>query len=273
TRDEDDSYRQNDWLKRWSGSSKLEWEISPFQQLTLTGNYMRQKRGNFLYWRDLNNALQPPINQVDDVVISNRYYLTGQYRHVFSPTRFLTARGIWFWNRFEDTVTGENGSISTSKNMNGEVQFNTQLGQLFLTAGIEATYNTADSDLFGDRTGIGSAAYIQSEISLSRKLKTTLGTRLDYFDIDSVDADARVNPKLGVVYKPMKGTAIRASSGLGFRAPSMAEVFTSTNAGGLQVIPNNELKPEKSIYGEIGANQLIGRWLMLDVAGFYSQSV
>ena len=53
SRFEDDSYKQNDWRRRYSGDGKLEWEISPYQQLSLSGNYMWQERASFIYWKNL----------------------------------------------------------------------------------------------------------------------------------------------------------------------------------------------------------------------------
>lgn len=270
SRDEDDSYRQNDWRKRWSGSGKLQWEISPFQQLTVSGNYMWQKRGNFLYWKDLNHALQPPVSQLDDMVESNRYYVTTHYRYILNKNRYITVRGIWFRNRFEDNLTGEGGNQSTSGYLNGEIQLSWQVGRLFFTSGIEGHLNYAESGIFGNRSGHGQAAYLQGEITLSHRWKATVGARFDNFKLDSVASRSRLNPKLGLVFNPAAKTALRASAGLGFRAPSMAEIFISTTTSGLQLVPNLKLKPEKSRYAELGWNQTYTSWLASDAALFYS---
>ncbi|RMF56497.1 MAG: hypothetical protein D6748_13355 [Calditrichaeota bacterium] len=270
-RDEDDSYRQNSWRRRWRGSGKLQWDISPFQQLTLSGSYMFQKRGNFLYWKDVNHPLVPASGQEDDWVQSRRFYLTAHYRYVFTPHQFLTVRGIWFHNRFEDNVAEGGGNVSTSRNFDGEVQYNVQIGSWFWTGGIEATLNSANSNIFGDHQGKNGAGYLQVEIPLNSHLRATLGGRFDYFDMDSVKSDHQLNPKLGLVWKPMNGTALRASMGWAFRAPSPGEVFITTSAEGFKLIPNYELKPERSRYLEIGVNRFFGKNVYLDIAGFYSR--
>jgi len=269
--DEDDSYRQNDWNKRWSGNGKLQFDLSPYQKLTVAGNYMWQKRGDFLYWWDLNHALQSAPGQSDNVVESRRYYITSHYRYILGKSQYLTVRGIWFQNRFEDNVSTGTGDKSTSRNLNGEVQYNSQYGDMFFTTGFEGTHNIVRSDIFGDHSGFGAAVYTQSEIAFGPRWNATLGARLDYFDIDSVGADSRANPKFGLVYKPWAGSAFRASVGLGFRAPSMAEVFTSTDVGGLQVVPNTHLRPEKSRYFEAGLNQILPARMTLDLSLFYSR--
>jgi iron complex outermembrane receptor protein len=271
SRDEDDGYRENDWRKRSTVSGKFQWNVSPFQKLTLIGNYMYQKRGNFLNWEDLNNALRPPLRQRDDEVLTRRYYITGNYRYIFSEKQFLTVRGLWYKSRFDDTVSEGGGNESSSAAANGEIQFNSQFGKLFLTAGVEGNWNSAKSDIFGDRSGVGTAAYLQGEVALSEKWRATLGLRYDYFDMDSIETDSRLNPKVGLVFKPLSGLAVRGAFGLGFRAPSMAEAFTSTTANDYQVIPNTDLKAEKSYYIEFGANRLFGSWLVGDLALFYNR--
>lgn len=273
SRDEDDGYQHNNWSRRWSGSGKLQWEMSPFRRLTLSGNYMHQQRGNFLYWQDQQNALVPASGQEDDEVDSKRYYLTAIYRHVISPKRFWTFRGVWFRNRVGDSVSEDASEVvAIAKTLNGELQYNTQIGNIFMTMGGEGNWSSIDSDRFGEHDGVGGALYQQAEIPLSERWKATVGWRLDYFDIDSLESsNIRWNPKLGIVFQPVVGTAIRAAAGTGFRAPSMAEAFTSTIASGIRIVPNTQLNPEKSVYFELGLNRIFGTSMIADVAAFYNR--
>lgn len=269
SRFQDDSYRQNDWRRRYSANGKVEWRISPYQQLSLSGNYMWQKRGSFIYWMDLQHALQPPRDQLDDEVDSRRSYLSTRYRHVLNRRQYFTIHGIWYHNRFQDT-TDDEGNRSTSDDVQGEFQFNAEAGQHFLTAGAAASRSMVDSDIFGDRSALGAAAYIQDEITWNDELKTTFGVRYDYADIDQFGTDSRLNPKFGAVLKPFPGTALRASLGMGFRAPSLAEIFTSTNIDIIKVLPNDNLVAERSVSMEAGINQMIGNWLVVDASLFHN---
>ncbi len=269
--DGDNGYRQNDTRDRYSGSGKIQWYISPYQQLTVSGNYMYQHRKNFLYWRDLQHALQPPVDQLDDQVTSHRYYLTSHYKFILGKNQLLTCRGIWFWNRFDDTVSSGSRNRSTSKNVNGDIQYNSQFNKLSLTTGLETTANFAESSMFGNHSGYTMAGYLQLEMPVSQKLRTTLGTRVDFFDIDSVKSELQVNPKVGIVYLVTFSTTLRTSLGRGFRAPSLAEIFTSTFASGFQVIPNLELKPEKSYSFEAGVNHHYFNRLSFDASFFYNR--
>jgi iron complex outermembrane receptor protein len=73
------------------------------------------------------------------------------------------------------------------------------------------------------------------------------------------------------VYKPRPGTALRVSAGSSFRAPSVAESFTSTSASGLKIVPNLNLDPEESWSAELGLNHYMDQNLFFDLAVFYSR--
>jgi len=270
TRDENDSYRKNDWKRRYNFSGKLEFDLSAYDQLSISGNYMDQKRNNFLYWKGLDNALEPPDNQIGENIYSNRYYLSSVYRKVIDNDTFYKVNAIWFHNHFEDNI-GAEGHNADSDYFHTEFQYTSKLRNHLLTIGFSPTYNSVTSDLFGSHTGFGAASYVQNEISWSKKWMSTIGARLDYFDIDDLGSDYQLNPRIGLVFKPVIGTALRASAGSGFRAPSMAEAFTSTEAGGLPVRPNENLKAEKSITIEMGWNQELNSFMISDISVFYNR--
>lgn len=268
-RDEDDSYRKNDWSARYNAGGKLEFDLSPFDRLTLNGNYLETHRENFLYWKNLSHALEPPDDQLGDRVHTRRYYVSGIYRRIFGEREFLKADAIWYKNRFDDDVSLE-GNHSNSDFMDAEVQYNRQIGDHYLVAGITPSYSAVRSNLFGNRKGYNFAAYLQDEVKFSDDLTGTAGARLDYYDIDELGSDQRVSPKIGMVYKPDRGTVLRFSAGTGFRAPSMAEAFTSTSAGGLVIEPNPGLRPEYSFSGEVGWNQTFSEALYTQLSCFYN---
>jgi outer membrane receptor for ferrienterochelin and colicins len=267
----DDSYRQNDTRKRYSVNARIQWWISPYEELILSGNYMHQDRENFLYWQDLDHALQPAADQLGDKVTSIRRYINGQYRYLLGSNRFLTIRGIWFRNQFTDNITAEQGNKSTSHNLTTEIQYSSRIRTALLTLGTEGTLNKAESNIFGEHSGNSVAGYLQLEMPLTSKWRITGGARADYFYMDSVKSETQINPKLGITFSPAISTTFRASFGLGFRAPSLAEVFTSTTASGFQIIPNINLRPEQSTSFETGLNHNFGERFNLDVAYFYNR--
>ncbi len=268
-RDQDDSYKQNNWKERINVGGKIQYDLSPQERLTFSGNFMDQKRGSFLYWKDLQNALSIPDDQRNDNVHAVRTYLRSEYQKVVSKDNFYRANILWFHNYFDDKVGGAKHN-STSEFVYGEFQYNQKWGRHFITMGLNPTISTVTSNLFGSRVGVGAALFVQDETKWSDEWITTTGLRYDYSDIDAIGVDQRVNPKFGLVWKGLPGGAVRFSTGTGFRAPSMAEAFTSTSAGGIIIIPNKDLNPERSISAEIGWNQVFSEYFAGDVAVFYN---
>ena len=91
---------------------------------------------------------------------------------------------------------------------------------------------------------------------------------------DSVSIPVYPILRTGIHYEVAKYTHLRASIGQGIRYPSVAERYTQTSVGALNIFPNPELKPEIGWAGEIGIKQgvKIGDWKgMLDVAAFINQ--
>ncbi|MBN2424554.1 MAG: TonB-dependent receptor [Calditrichaceae bacterium] len=268
-KDGDDSYRKNDWKERYNIGGKIEYDFSPFNRLIITGNYMDQKRGNFLYWKDLSHALTPPDSQLSEKVHSQRYYLSPVYRWIISQKAYFKISGIWFHNRFKDNI-GNRGNHADSDFINGELQLGVQTGRHTLVFGVNPSYNKVQSNIFSSRKGLGAAVFIQDEFLWSEKWIATLGGRYDYYDIDIIGQNSSINPKIGLVFKPGGGSVLRFSAGTGFRAPSMAEAFASTSTGGITVIPNENLKAERSQSVELGLNQVFSKYLGADLALFYN---
>jgi outer membrane receptor for ferrienterochelin and colicins len=266
----DDGYRQNDFRRRYNGYLKMKYDISSFDAVTTTFNILHQKRGSFLYWRDLNNALVPPPEQLGDRVSSTRFFVATQYAAAISPSFLLTARGQWFRNSWDDTIDTLS-NFSRSHVVRGEVQGTwTASEDHIITAGVDASLDRVNADLFGVRKGNSAAVYAQDEWQVVEWLKLTLGARFDHHDLDSLESTNQFNPKAGVVFTPLEGTAIRASYGRGFRAPASAEAFITAQAGGIDVIPNPALKPERSSAIEVGVSQFLGDVALVDLALFHS---
>jgi len=272
--DHDESYRLNDEAKRIYLNGMLAIDLSAFEQLRFSASLMNQESQNFLYWKDLNNALRPPDDQLGDKVKSRRWHISADYQHILDNERFFSVRSIWFQNYFDDNIGAEeniDGNESRSDFWDVEFQYNHEIMKHQITTGVEGNLSQVSSNIFAKSSGRNAAVYIQDEIQLTDKWIITPGMRVDYYDIDSVGSNNQINPKLGLVFKPGQFTAVRLSSGRGYRAPSIAEVFTNTTASGLEVIPNYRLNPERSISAEIGVNQFFSERIFLDLSVFYNR--
>ncbi len=264
----DDSYRQNDWKKRTNLALRSDVGLSADDVLSVTANYLNQYRGAYLYWKDLAHALVPPDAYQGETIHSTRFYTTAIYTHTIAPSALVTTRALWFKNRFTDTL-GDRVDESKSDVLRGEVQVSwLPTDRHILAFGVEGNYDQVRASLFGNHHGGGGAAYAQDEMTLFDPLRLTLGARFDIQSLDSMETSSQFNPKAALVYALAAGTALRASVGRGFRSPTVAEAFTSTNIGGFTIVPNPALKPERSISYEVGANQVLGENAVIDLALF-----
>ncbi|MBA4312658.1 MAG: hypothetical protein C0417_08510 [Chlorobiaceae bacterium] len=269
----DDGFKRNDYWKRWNGWSRVGYTISPYQSISVSFNFMDQRRGNFLYWKDLDYALEPKDDQLGQGVHSVRWNLTAGYNHFLSNELYYTVRASWYRSDWNDNVPSNNypeGSSSISDNILLETQMNYQMSDYhYLTGGLLGSFNRVDAmKIFGIHKARGGAAYIQDEIKWFSSLSTTVGVRLDLQKMEDAATINRLNPKLGIVYTPFTALTFRASAGSGFRAPSVAETFTNTDAGGLTILPNPNLKPERSWSYEIGGTYIPLQEIEINVSGF-----
>jgi len=272
----DDGYKRNDFWKRWNLWSRVGVNLSAFQSVDVGVNVLDQRRGNFLYWKDINHVLEPKDGQLSQRVQSLRWSVNGNYRHIISSNLSGLARVTWFRSRWENNIPGAftpAGDFSRSDFLTSEVQMNYQPSeQQFITGGITGTFNDVDADtIFGTHSSSGGALYLQDELQLSNSVHFTLGARYDYQKTGGVDPFSQFNPKLGLVYSPAATTSLRASVGRGFRAPSIAEAFTTTEAGGLVILPNTGLQPERSWSFEVGGTQAINGMFTTDLAVFRNE--
>lgn len=131
-------------------------------------------------------------------------------------------------------------------------------------------------------------AYLQHLMKIvPDKLILNDGIRLNYVSLNSTFVDTSIlhlpftearqrnitySFNAGLIYLPDDRTKLSFDLSSGFRAPNiddLAKVFES--AGGTQlVMPNPDLKPEKTFNFELGLSRTINKWAYLSVTGFYT---
>jgi iron complex outermembrane receptor protein len=290
-RTKDEGYRMNGDLERTnvafqfgSRGGRDEWG--------LFGSWARERYGASLIWcmagqcEDRNRLeFQParvPDDALDDRTRSDKGRLHFTHRRQWSED--VSSFGRLYYQRNDwETDFGDSEIGAVANRIGAELRSDWKMTSwLFLTLGAEGTFTEVEAqNFFGDATGIEPKAthditdlamYAQGEFGLTSWLALTAGARFDVGYLDggplSDPWTSQVSPRAGLVLSPDRLTRVRASVGKGFRAPSAAELFTSTEVGGFLVVPNPDLKPERSIAGELGIQRLVTSWLALDVAGF-----
>ena len=270
TRLEDLNYRQDDFFKKYIGFLKAVYIFSPSSSITLLANTFNKRSGNFLYWKDSRNALVPPESNRDERIETNRYLFGLIYRSILNSDLYLILRTSYYRNHFKDSGTAFNES--TSNLYRGEVQLTAKVtDNMILTSGAEGNTSTVNSNLFGNPDAFGVGVYSVADINFNFPLIASIGIRYDYSKLDSLDGSGALSPKLGLNYKLFNNLIFRSSLGTGFRAPTLAEAFTSTSTSGITVKPNPNIKSESNLTFELGINYLPFNFLNLDFTVFQNE--
>jgi len=270
TRLEDQSFRMDDYFKKYIGFVKTLYNLTPVSSLTFIANTFNKRAGNFLFWKDSQNALIPPEENQGETIETNRYLFGLIFKNVLSEKFLLNIKTNYYRNHFKDSGTPVNES--TSNLYRGEIQLNSDLTEgIILTTGIEGTGSTVNSTLFGNPDSYGFGSYAVADFSFGFPLKVSAGVRYDYTKLDTLNGSGAVSPKLGLNYKLSENLIIRSSLGTGFRAPTLAEAFTSTSASGITVKPNPNIKSESNLTFEIGVNYFLSRFITVDFAVFQNE--
>jgi len=268
---DDDSYRKDDFKKRLLGYMKLDYNISDVSSVSLLADFLNMNRGNFLYWKDSHNVLIQ--NEVDQnkTIESNRLFLSLIYRQGFSENISGEFKSSYYYSKFD----GHGIVITTSKAnlFRDELLMNFKLpNNIVLISGVEVSYAKVNSNMFSNPDFFTTAVYSQLEYKGIKNLAATVGFRYDYIKIDSLLGANAYTPRVGLNYSFSNNLIWRGSFGTGFRAPTPAEVFTTSDVGmGITVKENLNLKPETSISFETGLKYIPSRNIDFDLAFFHTK--
>ena len=274
-----EGYRQNNDDRRAHALAKLVLVSSPQLQAELVAAAADESYGQVLLWcvqgqcDDGGQAYQPfrvDSTTLGDRTRSTKYMVQATARRALAPDLALRGRLSWYRTSFEDAYRTTSDQ-ATSDRLGGELgaEWHPREGRV-VDVGTEGTYATVTSDLFGDHSQTELAWYAEDETDVGASGRVTLGARVDAIAVDAVAWNAIASPRLAASWTwwPVR---LRASVGRGFRAPSLAERFTSTAAQGIEVIPNPNLENESSWSGEVGAAAPATRNLVVDAALFWSE--
>lgn len=276
SRSVDESFRENDVYHRWGLYTKFNYHFTPYRSITLTTNVQWRNHGNYFWWKSLIEATRPADSQLGGEVNSTRGNVNLSYKEILSEKLFYTLKSTYVGNFWQDLVHGRVDNTSTSHftQVEGQAIYSFMPDNLMI-GGVVLNYDRVYSNIFGSHPGIGTGVYIQDEYKPWNELQLTAGFRYDWqriwkqsFSSPIASSPSQINPKIGVTYSPCQTTTFRGSYGEGFRYPSMSELFTSVTTGSLKVVPNDSLKPERSISYEIGGSQWLGEGIFIDLALF-----
>lgn len=271
----DESYRDYDDATAWNILSKVKYEASERTKFNFLFNLVRDFSTDWVYWHSLERATLPPVNANSDIRIqSNKQMGAAEVKHIFSSEFFASLKLSYIGTDFANSYETSNSDYrqSDAKSFNSEIQLNNSIEQnLNVSYGLNFNYNTVTSTTYGNHYQTIAALFGQLEWIPIKSLITTFGVRVDNERTENISSEIVISPKAGINYSLTQETHLRMSLGNGFRAATVGEKFASVNFQNFRVIPNEDLKPERSFSAEVGINHTIKQdniTLILDAAAF-----
>lgn len=278
----DQGYRltENFINKRVNGSLKFRPQKLKGLQMGVSTTIFQSDFGNFLYWKNADSALWPAEG-------SNSQYKNNRYT-VDPYITYISKKG-WKQSLLGRIYVTDNNNL-TNKGQNAlgtlfyfEYQWQKTLkirnARTVFTAGLVSNQQRVKSvGIYGEHRGQNKGLYIQADTRW-RNTNLSMGVRREWNQADHLPQEGLPVYRVGVSQKLFKATYIRASYGTGYRYPAIAERFTNTSAGAVNVFPNPSIKAETGKSWEIGLKQAvkIKSWIgYFDLAAYsttYSQMI
>ncbi|NVO02277.1 MAG: TonB-dependent receptor [Bacteroidetes bacterium] len=290
-------YRQNNDEQSYRGNFNTRYRSKKHKGLSygINANFMNRKGGEFLLWQDGDSGVYKPASSFLQRFSNSRVNI-DPYIVYFNEKG---ARHSLRTRYFNTTNKNDTGQDNKDDLYYGEYQFQKHYkNELTWTSGITGNYCISNSLLFGNRKHYSSSAGIYTQ--LDRKfgnLSVSIGGRWEGYKLDESneeinnfsqtftaitntiggffkDSNSKPVFRTGLNYQLFEYTFLRTSFGQGFRYPTIAEKYTQSSVGSLNLFPNENLKPETGWSAELGFKQgfKISRWKgYIDVAGFWTQ--
>lgn len=251
-----------------------------------------QKVGAFLVWESDSLAYMPQGGADINVPGSSLSVMNGVRLTLDPYVKYIGKNGSKHnlkgrYYKVDNTSETNAGQSSKADNYYADYQYQKSWNQSwFLNAGATINRAVVKSALYRNHHSNNYSMYGQIEKKY-KNLNVIAGVRLEYFDQDGKKGDSdyyfgKSTAKIPVFpifraaahYKLFKYTHLRTSFGQGVRYPAIAERYTQTSVGSLNVFPNPNLKRETGWAAELGIKQGIklGNWKgLFDVAGFINE--
>src|SRR5688572_29657584 len=255
----DDGYRQGETEDRYRLNANTRYRFKKIEGLFagINANVTVAEGGNYLLWQNDSSGAYLPQGGLVDSTTTISYYETTRT----SVDPFITYSGKKgnthkLLTRYFKSANRNNTQQQSFATMYYfEYQYQKRIKDYaILTGGIVDIYNDVKSELYEDHYANNVALYAQADITLGR-LKIALGGRVESNAIDGGDKETIPVIRTGLNYQLFQHTHLRASYGQGYRYPSIAEKYISTQVGSIVIYPNDSVESETGWTTEFGIKQ------------------
>jgi len=278
--------RENSDNEQGRFSLGFQYRITDRLSIGVNGTYNKQDNQSYFYW--LNGG--EGIYQADPTTLSNttptRFYIDPFISYFDKKGNRHKFNGRYF--SVDNTSTTDTDNFSDLYYGAYQFQRKFDVSDLVLTAGLVASKTDVVAPLYGDTSYVltNNAAYAQLEKKFLDRLNISVGVRYEHNNIDapqqingrnipdSLNKEGKPIFRFGANYQLGEFTYLRGSWGQGYRFPTIAEKFITTNLGGTPISPNPNLRSETGWSTEIGLKQglKVSNWVgFVDVAAFWME--
>ncbi len=259
---QDEGYRELETEKRGRGNLNLRYRFKKLKGLTagISSSIMYIDASDFLLWQNADSGAYRQNPATNFPYLGLRYnvdpyaeYNTGKGGKHTLKTRIFTIGNA--------TIDKSKSSYARTVYTDYRYQKNFQNGIVW-SNGTSMTRSKIEARLLDNHNSANYAVYSQLDARLGERIKVSGGVRWEINMLDGKSFNALPVVRTGVNYHLAKATFLRGSLGQGYRFPSLAEKYASTEVGGLRIFPNGDLNPETGWSAEIGVKQglSLGNW-------------
>jgi outer membrane receptor for ferrienterochelin and colicins len=264
SRNVSDGYRRNSEFERSAALAKVTYAMTESRSLTGLATWALEKYGHSTEWKSQNEALDVAQSSWQDEVASEKLAGYLKIRNLMGIRSLVSATLNWYltdWkNDFHDAQDN-----ARARRIGGSVQYDRAWEHEHkLTLGVDGWQTEVTSTMFGSRQIGEIGLFAEARTRISERVSLTTAARYDaHYLGEKRDWASLLSPRAGFVVKAGGSSTFNISAGRGFRAPTVAEMFTSTSAGGFTVKPNPDLASERGTTYEIA-------WTATQAAGMIS---
>jgi iron complex outermembrane receptor protein len=243
-------------------------------------NAMYSRNTSTLLWLNSEEGLYRPFGGSITRTIQTSYNIDP----FITYSGMQGARHALRGRMFHQNNDNDNNQANKATVYFGEYQFAQRFQNIkdfTVTVGASGQFSDSEAELYagnengdGINTSTNAAVYVQVDKKFWNRVNLNGGIRAEYFSVNKSDTIIRPVFRIGANTELWKEGYLRASFGEGFRYPTIAERYINTEVGGLPIVPNPEIQPERSWATEVGLRQgvKIGKFMgYIDIAGFWQE--
>ncbi|MBF0456663.1 MAG: TonB-dependent receptor [Nitrospirae bacterium] len=232
--------------------AKLRYDVTNDFQIGMIGSYSN----------DMGQPVQPILNSD-----SHRAYfvLNGDYHISDEASIKASFRSMSFNNTVIPNAEGSTSNVNLDEDYGGSIIFNWNKSIHSIVVGSDYDYMRLSTNLIERGTeGFTKYAIFINDTIVLDKFAVTPGLRYDYFNVSG----NFLSPSLGITYQAGRETILRLIVARGFNTPAARQTSVTMQAGPVTFLANNDLRVEKVMSYQLGAEMALLKYLWLKTTLF-----